>query len=233
MWVYIWTEIPLLNFTANTAGSTVQLTKIWSPTSVTLETSTDWTNWSTYTIWDTITLSNVWDKVYFRNTSENNTGFSTSANDRYKFVMSWSIAWSWNITYLLNKNWTDTLSGYCFNNLFEGCSSLTIPPQLPATTLAQYCYSWMFISCSNLQGLPKLPAINLPNYCYQIMFRFCTKIKMSTTQTWEYQTEYRIPTDWTWVVWTYSTNGMFNGTWWTFTSNPTINTTYYTSNTVV
>ena len=51
----MWREWPdYLCFTANTAGSTVQLWKNWSPTPVTLETSTDWENWSTYTFsWDT------------------------------------------------------------------------------------------------------------------------------------------------------------------------------------
>jgi hypothetical protein len=40
---YMWRELlaPELCFTANTAGSTVKLTKNNSPTAVTLETSTD------------------------------------------------------------------------------------------------------------------------------------------------------------------------------------------------
>jgi hypothetical protein len=65
------------------------------------------------------------------------------------------------------------------------------------------------------------------------MFRNCSKIKLSTTQTWEYQTEYRIPTTWTWTSWSSSLSNMFTSTWWTFTWTPSINTTYYTSNTVV
>lgn len=225
--------VPYLCFTANTAGSTVKLNKIWSPTAITLETSTDLTNWSTYTFWNTITLSNIWDKVYFRNTSTSNTAFSTSYSDYYQFVMTWSIESSGNTNYLINKNWTDTVNSYCYYYLFYGCDSLTSAPKLPATTLNEYCYRDMFINCTNITTLPKLPATILYSNCYRQMFHWCTKIKLSTAQTWTYQTPYRIPSEWTWTVWTSSLSDMFASTWWTFTWTPTINTTYYTSNTVV
>ena len=269
--VYIWEEIPPLNFTANTAGSTVKLNKVNSPTSVTLETSTDWNTWTSYTIWDTITLSNIWDKVYFRNTSESDTWFGIDVANYYKFVMTWSIAWSWDVNYLLNKNCTSlttapslpatilatecytyifswctwlttapslpatTLANYCYAYMFNWCTWLTTAPSLPATTLASYCYSWMFYNCSNLTTLPSLPATTLADWCYYSMFQNCSKIKLSTTQTWEYQTAYRIPTTWTWTTGTSSLGQMFYGTWWTFNMpwTPSINTTYYTSNTVV
>jgi hypothetical protein len=53
MAIYMWREYIMpdyLCFTANTAGSTVALNKTGSPTAVTLETSTDGANWSSYTI---------------------------------------------------------------------------------------------------------------------------------------------------------------------------------------
>lgn len=277
--------LPPLNFTANTANSTVQL-KVWSgsPASVSLETSTDKVNWSPYTIGNTITLSNIWDKVFFRNTSTTDTVFSTASN-YYQFVMSWSIAWGWDITYLLNKNWTDTLSSGCFYYLFSSCSSLTsapslpahnlsymcygfmflsctsltsvpplpattmsshwyyymfrkctsltTPPALPATTLNDNCYEWMFYQCSSLSSLPKLPATTLANGCYYYMFGSCTLIKISSSKTWAYKTEYRIPTTWSWTTASDALYRMFYSTWWTYTSDPSINTTYYTSNTLV
>ena len=34
--------------------------------------------------------------------------------------------------------------------MFQGCSSLTSAPTLPATILAQYCYELMFYGCSSL-----------------------------------------------------------------------------------
>ena len=253
-----------LCFTANTAGSTIKLTKLNTPTAVTMETSTDGINWSSYNIttnWVVITLSNVWDKVYFRNASETTTWFSTSTSYYYNFVMTWSISWSWDVTSLINKNCTTTLwNNYCFCSLFEGCASLTTPPRLPATTLTRWCYynmfwscTWlttapelpaitlgdtytyyrMFYKCTSLSTLPKLPALTLTNYCYQEMFYNCSNIKISSTQTWIYQTPYRIPVIWTWTATSSSLTSMFAGTWWTFTSKPSINTTYYASNTVV
>ena len=305
--------LPYLCFTANTAWSTVQLTKTWSPTVVTLETSTDWTNWTTYTIWDTITLSNIGDKVYWRNTSETDTGFSTGSSNYYQFVMTWSISWSGDINYLLNKNSTTTLtttscykylfyqctsltttpdlpattltnSCYasmfrwcsnlttatpslpattlttsCYANMFQLCGSLTATPRLPATTMANYCYSGMFRQCTSLTTvpslaittlgsnccvnmfywctglttLPSLPATTMANSCYYGMFQWCSNIKLSTTQTGDYQTEYRIPASWTWTSASSALTNMFKTTWWTFTWTPTINTTYYTSNTIV
>lgn len=226
-------RLPLC-FTANTAGSTVKLNKNWNPTSVTLETSTNWKNWSAYTFGDTITLSNIGDKVYFRNTSQTDTRFSTGSGDYYKFVMTGSIAWSWDITSLLNKNWTNTLSNYCFYLLFDSCSSLTTAPLLPATNLADFCYYLMFYKCSSLPSLPTLPATTLKTYCYWSMFNWCTNIKLSTTQTWAYQKEYRIPITWTWTDSAGNAcSYMFNWTGWTFKWTPSINTTYYTSNTLV
>lgn len=237
---YIWEYVPpYLCFTANEANSTVKLNKSWSPTAVTLETSTDWTNWNTYTFGSTITLSNIWDKVYWRNTSESDTWFSTSSSNMYYFQATWSIAASGDINYLLNKNSTLTLTGnYCFYYLFSNCgTSLTSSPKLTATQLTQYCYSNMFRGCSNLETINNIPAENsdwvLPPRCCQQMYQWCTKIKISSSQTWEYQTPYRIPTTWDLVAGTYALDGMFTSTWWTFTWTPTINTTYYTSNTVV
>lgn len=225
--------LPYLCFTTNTGGSTVQLTKTGSPTAVTLETSTDGSNWTTYTIWNTITLSNIWDKVYFRNTSTTNTGFSTSWSDYYQFVMTWFISWSWDINYLLNKNSTLSVSSHCYRNLFKSCTSLITAPSLPATTLGSSCYYYMFRNCTSLSTLPTLAATTLPSYCYMYMFHWCSNIKLSTTQTWAYQTAYRIPKTWTWTAWTTPLNDMFYGTWWTFTWTPSINTTYYTSNWIV
>ena len=34
--------------------------------------------------------------------------------------------------------------------MFNGCTSLTEAPELPATTLAQGCYQAMFYNCTNL-----------------------------------------------------------------------------------
>lgn len=250
---------PWLCFTANTAGSTLRLHKYWSPTVVSLEISTDWETWTTYLFWTLITLSNIWDKIYWRNTSETTTWFSTGW-DHYEFFMNWSISASWDVTSLINKNCTDTiltdgsyyrlfhgcaslttapqlpattLTENCYLEMFRYCTSLTTAPQLPATTLADGCYDGMFDHCESLETLPQLPATTLADNCYSGMFYECTSIKLSETQTWEYQTPYRIPASWTWTVGAYSLDSMFLDTWWTWEGTPNINQTYYTSNTVI
>lgn len=275
-----------LCFTANIDWSTITLTKEFSPTAVSLEKSTDRETRTSYSIGSTITLDKIWDRVYFRNTSETDTWFSSGNYDYYKFVMSWSISASWDLTYLLNKNGTSTLSSRCFTKLFYWCSSLTTAPEisattlannccyymfrdctnliksmdvLPAETLASSCYEGMFYWCSNLSNspkflattlwdncctdmfrncinletLPELLSITLTWYCYNNMFRWCSKIKLSTTQTWEYQTPYRIPATWTGKNGNMSLYQMFNETWGTFSGTPSVNKTYYTSNTII
>ena len=127
-----------------------------------------------------------------------------------------------------------TLASACYEHMFLNCTSLVSAPKLPATELAEDCYNGMFEGCTSLTTLPKLPATILVSQCYAGMFRRCTNIKLSTTQSTEYPTPYRIPTEGTgtterisWMsVMFYQTGGMFAGT-------PELNTTYYTSNTVI
>lgn len=223
-----------LYFEAWAANSAVKLIKNWNPTSVEIETSTDGINWSDYTFWTDIALSNVWDKLYMRNKSEAATSFSTWQSDYYYFRVTWSVAAYWSINYLLCKNSTDTLTWtYTFACLFYGTTGLTLPPSLPATTLTNYCYLRMFKQCSNLVWIPRLPALAMASNCYNQMFYQCTRIEISSTQTWSYTQEYRIPTIWAGTTVSWWNSYMFSGTWWTFTWAPTINTTYYTSNTLV
>ena len=126
-----------------------------------------------------------------------------------------------------------TLADGCYYAMFFGCTSLTTAPALPATTLANYCYYAMFEGCTSLTTAPALPATTLTEACYYYMFEGCTSIKLSTTQTGEYQTAYRIPTSGTGTTATDALTEMFANTGGTFKGTPNINTTYYTSNTVV
>ena len=126
-----------------------------------------------------------------------------------------------------------TLARYCYQYMFYGCTALATAPALPATTLANYCYYYMFSGCTSLTTAPELPATTLADYCYRSMFQGCTKIKISTTQTGEYQTAYRIPKSGTGTTATNALSDMFTKTGGTFTGTPEINTIYYTSNTVV
>jgi len=165
-----------LTFIANTAGSTVALTRVGSPYTITLEYSTDrGHNWTTYTEGNTITLGSVGSTVMFRGDNDN---FSENYYERYhKFVMTGSIAAKGNIMSLLDKSMVKTsLPNYGFVNLFSGCASLTNAPELPATTLVEYCYQNMFYGCTNLTQAPELPATTMAEVCYSQMFYNCTSL---------------------------------------------------------
>lgn len=233
--VYYWStmvrpKIPdYLCFTADAANAGIQLTKSWNPTSVNFETSTDWVIWSDYSIWTQITLSAIWDKIYFRNKSETVTNFSTNASNYYRFILSWDIKASWDCNYLLCKYSTRTLPNtYCFAMLFyQNWTYLKTPPKLPAENAPNYCYYRMFRQCNGMVWIPKLPATTIWQYSYREMFYYCSWIKLSSSQTWDYQQPYRIPTEWTWTWWTNWNYNMLSNTWWAYQSNPAINTTYY------
>ena len=67
-----------------------------------------------------------------------------------------------------------TLAISCYQNMFQGCTGLTIAPALPATTLANYCYYGMLYDCTGLTIAPELPATTLAISCYNRMFLGCT-----------------------------------------------------------
>ena len=69
-----------------------------------------------------------------------------------------------------------TLTGGCYANMFDGCTSLTTAPILYATTLAGGCYSSMFSGCTSLTTAPDLPATTLASSCYEYMFNGCTSL---------------------------------------------------------
>ena len=69
-----------------------------------------------------------------------------------------------------------TLTNYCYEEMFNGCTSLNKAPKLPATTLANDCYEYMFGGCTSLNKAPKLPATTLANGCYFAMFISCSSL---------------------------------------------------------
>ncbi|MBQ6280311.1 MAG: leucine-rich repeat protein [Mycoplasma sp.] len=69
-----------------------------------------------------------------------------------------------------------TLTNYCYSWMFDGCSSLTVAPELPATSLKNGCYDDMFYRCTSLVTAPELPATNLKESCYDDMFYKCSKL---------------------------------------------------------
>lgn len=126
-----------------------------------------------------------------------------------------------------------TLADYCYDDMFSYCPNLIAPPKLPATELAKSCYSFMFDNCESISKVPELPAITLKDECYKCMFQNCPQIFMSSTQTGDYQTPYRIPYDGMGTTAFIAMLNMFFGTGGTFTDDPKINTTYYTKNEII
>ena len=72
-----------------------------------------------------------------------------------------------------------SLANNCYQSMFDGCTSLTTAPTLPATTLANECYQTMFYDCTSLTTAPKLPATTLAESCYTAMFRGCNKLTVA------------------------------------------------------
>ena len=165
-----------LTFKATQNGSTVKLSKRNSPSGA-FQTSTDGGNtWTDYTLDTAITL-NIGDEVSFR-AKENRTTEQTSRN-YFQFNMTGKIeAWH-NVMSLYRTNdfaTYNTVLRYAFYNLFDGCTSLTKAPVLPATTLADACYEFMFYGCQSLTKAPELPATILALECYQGMFCTCRSL---------------------------------------------------------
>ena len=216
-----------ITFTGETSDFTLKATyKEWNGT---VEYSTDHNTW---TVWNGSEISSSNKKLYLRGSG--NTTFYTS--NGAQFVLSARAACSGNIQTLLKYSNPPTSIpvNNCYRYMFLGCTSLTVAPALPATTLAISCYNSMFNGCTSLTQAPALPATTLAEDCYGYMFNGCTSLKISTTQSPEYPTAWRIPSSGTISATLSGWNAlMLKGTGGTFTSNPSINTTYYGAWTVV
>ena len=68
------------------------------------------------------------------------------------------------------------LESGCYQSMFQGCTSLTTAPELPATSLVNDCYYNMFYGCTSLTTAPALPATSLNKSCYRSMFQGCTSL---------------------------------------------------------
>lgn len=211
-----------LTFTGETREFTLAVggAKEWDGT---LYYSTDHNTWN---VWDGTAISSANKKLYLK--GKGNTKFWTSRGACLS--LSAKAGCSGNIQTLLDwENPPTSISTVgCYTNMFRDCTSLTSAPELSATILADDCYHYMFYGCTSLTTAPELPATKLAGYCYYYMFYGCTKLKLSTTQTTEYKTPWRIPSSGTISSKPSNWNSnMLSGTGGTFTGNPSINTTYY------
>ena len=196
-------QVGYLMFTSSEDNSTIGLSKISSYQTIEYtDDIEDENSWNSFTTSDTITL-NSGETIYLRgkltndNSSSNYTqftilgGISVSGNinnlwnyedliqPMYQFCGFYLF---YDCVGLLNANEltlgysTTVLSYYCYQGMFNGCTSLATAPELPATKLADGCYSSMFAHCSSLTTAPELPATILARYCYGGMFMDCTSL---------------------------------------------------------
>jgi hypothetical protein len=125
------------------------------------------------------------------------------------------------------------MKNYAYYYMFYGCTALKTHCSLPATTVATSCYEYMFYGCDALETIAALPATTLASNCYRYMYSNAAGIKVSQTQTGEYQNAWRIPTSGTGTTASNWNASMLASTGGTFTGDPVSETTYYTANTVV
>lgn len=177
--------------------------------------------------------------IYLRGTGNSKITGTTSSSAKWSLI-GVNIACNGDIDFLLDyatvKNGNHpAMANYCYSSMFQGCTSLTSAPSLPATTLANSCYRSMFQECTSLTSAPSLPATTLAGSCYRYMFSGCKKIKLSATASGTYTKAYRIPKSGTGTTGSSALSDMFANTGGTFKGTPTINTTYYLdkSNTIV
>ena len=135
-----------------------------------------WANWN----FSNISLPNG-SIVYFKGNNPN--GFSISGTSvQNSFTMTGTVEANGSVQSLIyGDDFEGNLtipsgSNRCFRILFLGCSGLTTPPELPATSLANNCYMGMFHDCTSLKYAPVLPATTMKNACYQDMFWNCTSL---------------------------------------------------------
>ena len=164
-----------LKFLATQANSSVGIVNTGTGQAPNIEISTDegvtWTKWN----YSTISL-NSGGSVLMR--GMNPEGFSKSGSQYSTFTVAGSIEVYGNIMSLIDYTQTVDIipCDYCFYSLFNGCTSLTTAPALPATKLASSCYYFMFDGCTSLTAAPELSATILAGYCYYAMFRNCSNL---------------------------------------------------------
>ena len=104
-----------------------------------------------------------------------------------------------NLTTALQILPATTLARSCYQEMFQGCTSLTTAPELPATTLIENCYRNMFIYCENLNYIKAMftttPSTYTNNWVYGVASTG-TFVK-NRAATWNVTGNNGIPTGWT------------------------------------
>lgn len=179
--------------------------------------STDGETWNT---WDGSEVSGT--VIYIRGSG--NTKVTGSNDSSYAWTITGSnVICKGNAETLLDHATVEAgehpaMADHCYAVMFNGCTSLTIAPALPATTLSIGCYMGMFNGCTSLTGIPALPATTLPDYCYAYMFYDCSSLKFYMSGNYTGSNKYRVPTSgeatyeiYSWADMIYGTGGNYTG----------------------
>jgi hypothetical protein len=172
---------------------------------ISLEYSINDGEWTAYTVGNSIDLTDG-NHVSFRSSKEDNKFSDSEGNYIVSVSGEGKISVSGDIRYLLSKsadkvtsygnsyifsrlfadcehltdasklNLPDFTAARCYLEMFDGCTSLTAAPALPAETLTEACYHSMFNGCESMISAPTLSAKTLAKYCYYGMFNSCTSL---------------------------------------------------------
>ena len=180
---YVGPEVPFYVEDRSGNGSTLTITRVSTPTTFSIDYSTDGTTWTNLgtTGATPLTLSvSANGKVYLRATS---TARWSTASARYHTIeCSDDFAVGGNILSLYSSSYTSVTSctnQYQFNSLFYGKTKLVDADKLilPNITMGTYFYYRMFYNCTGLTKTPrKFQATTVPSNAYNQMFYGCSTI---------------------------------------------------------
>lgn len=168
---------PYLEFVSSTP---MTIKPIYTNSGVTLQYSLNGASWTNTTSGASTPSANV---IYFRGQATGTKSLFTSGS----ISNAWTFTGATNLEVYgkLDRLIQNALGGNedilsirnnCYSSMFRSCTSLTVAPELPATTLATDCYSYMFYSCTSLTTAPELPATTIKPSSYNGMFSGCTSL---------------------------------------------------------
>lgn len=198
-------DLDCFTIQAREANTTVTFNYTGTGTQYQLSTGGGWTDYDAVA---GILLAKEKDYVLFRSkrTTFNTNGTPVFSADKpvfiYGDIMSLMCDASYNKKTTLgskafqyafkNSTWIDipagrplilsaeTLASNCYDQMFQGCTSLTRPPELQTTLTANipnYAYAAMFQGCTALVSAPDLPSgRTVGDYGYKAMFSGCTSL---------------------------------------------------------
>ena len=162
------------------SSTPMTITPNYTNTGITLQYSLDRVRWTNITAKAVTPSASV---IYFRGSATGTKSLYTGSatTNAWLFTGATNLEVNGEITMLVQDTLGSMVSdvplySYCYDSMFNGCTSLTTAPALPATTLADYCYQGMFYGCSSLTTPPALPATRLTVSCYRNMFSGCSSL---------------------------------------------------------